>query len=115
MKAVPLLLLGVVVFYGWALFPPELQSRAWNISGSFARAALLVALVWHVRERMVLAVAGWWLCEELLVMGCNTAFMVAPWPIRPGDAACSSLLQFDLGKIGLVWVVLMLALLPRRG
>ena len=104
-----LLALGVVHFYGWSLFPPDLQSQAWNVTGSFARAALLISLIWHVRDRWALLVGAWWLAEEAMVAGCSVAYMVAPWPVAAGDAQCSALLQFDLGRVGLACVALILA------
>jgi len=110
-RALWLLLLGAVVHYGYALAPEAMQARIWNIGGSFGRAALILALVWRVRDVVVLAVAGWWLLEESLVMGCNTAYLIAPWPID--GAACSGLLTLDFGKVGIAAVALLLVAIRR--
>jgi hypothetical protein len=93
--------------YGWALFPPEKQAGAWNIGGSIARVCLLGVIVWRVRSRLVVLLSAWWFSEEALVIGCNAAYMWAPWARAPGEAMCSSLLDFDLGKIGAVVALLM--------
>ena len=102
--------LGVLVHYGWALAPVEHQAQVWNACGGFARLALVLALAWRVRSFPVLLVALWWACEELLVIGCSVAYIVSPWQIDPGQAQCSALLQFDLGRIGVFVAIFLLAL-----
>lgn len=97
-----LILLGAALHYGWALAPAEHQAQAWNILGAVTRSALLLACVWRVRSLWVLSVAAWWLAEEVMVAGCSALFIAAPWPIGPGQAQCSALLMFDLGKVGAV-------------
>lgn len=114
MNPAALLALGVGLHYGWAAFPPELQAQAWNASGALTRAALLLALVWHVRNRWALLVAAWFLAEETMVAGCSIAYMVAPWQVLPGEAQCSALLQFDLGRLGLAAVAFLLAAYPAK-
>ena len=110
MNPVALLALGVALHYGWAAFPAEHQAQAWNVLGALTRAALLLALVWHVRQRWTLLVAAWWLAEETLVAGCSLAYIVSPWPVNPGEAQCSALLQFDIGRVGLACIALLLLL-----
>jgi hypothetical protein len=100
--ALALLLLGAGLHYGWALVPVQHMAQVWNACGAFARAVLLLALVWHVRSWLVLAVVAWWLSEEIQVAGCSVAFIFWPWHVEPGRAQCSSLLQLDLGLMGLV-------------
>jgi hypothetical protein len=107
---VALLALGVALHYGWAAFPAEHQAQAWNVLGALTRAALLLALVWHVRNRWALLVAAWWLAEEAMVVGCSLAFMFSPWVVAPGEAQCSALLQFDIGRVGLACIALLLML-----
>lgn len=109
MNPLALLLLGVGLFYGWAWFPAEHQAQVWNASGALTRAALLVALLWHVRDRWALLVGTWFLAEEAMVAGCSIAYIVSPWTVLPGEAQCSALLQFDLGRLGLACVALILA------
>ena len=109
MNPAALLALGVGLHYSWSLVPAEHASQWWNASGAITRAALLLALVWHVRNRWALLVGAWWLCEEAMVAGCSIAYMLAPWQVLPGEAQCSALLQFDLGRVGLACVALILA------
>ena len=104
--AVALLLLGVALHYGWAWFPVGMQSQAWRAMGAIVRIILLCAVVWRMRSRLAHAVCAWWVAEELLVAGCAIGMMVSPWVVQPGDAQCSALARFDLGKIGLVVIIL---------
>lgn len=107
-----LLALGAALHYGWALAPPEDQAQAWNILGAVARLCMLAALLWHARG-LALAVGAWWAAEELLVIGCSGLWIWRPWVVQPGQAQCSSLLHFDLGKVG-VSVIALLALVLTR-
>lgn len=100
--------LTIVVHYAWAWFPPEQQARVWNACGALGRLVLLTALVWRVRSLLVLLCAAWWACEELMTIGCSVAFLYAKWLIPEGEAQCSSLLQMDLGRIGLCAAALLL-------
>jgi hypothetical protein len=104
-----LICLGVLVHYGWAWFPAEHQANAWNALGAFARACLLLAVVWKLKSALAAFVAAWWVCEELMVAGCSVAYIVSPWNVEPGQAQCSALLQFDLGRIGVLAVCFLVA------
>lgn len=105
--------LGVLVHYGWAWFPAEHQAQAWNALGAFARLLAISALGFVLRSSVARFACFWWACEELLVIGCSTAFMVSPWQVPPGQAQCSALMQFDLGRIGMAAAVLALLLSVR--
>jgi hypothetical protein len=98
----PLLLLaaGAALFYGWSAFPAHVQADVWNITGSATRVLLLLALVWRVRSRALVIVSAWWCMEEASVIICSTWYIIAPWPILPGQAQCSALLHYDLAKVG---------------
>lgn len=105
-----LIALGVLVHYGWAVVPAEHQAQVWNAAGGFARLCLVLALAWRVRGLPMLMTAAWWAAEEMMVVGCSLAYIVSPWLVEPGQAQCSALLQFDLGRAGiLVMVFAMLA------
>jgi hypothetical protein len=110
-RALWLLALGAALHYGYALLPEEMHARAWNIAGAAARLALLIALVWHWRSRAALAVAAWWACEEALVIGCNSAYLIDPWPVT--GSACSGLLTMDYGKLGIAAVAVLLFTIRR--
>ena len=109
MNPLALLALGVACHYSWALVPVEHAAQWWNMSGALTRSALVLALLWHVRDRWALLVGAWWLAEEAMVAGCSIAYMVSPWVVPAGEAQCSALLQFDIGRLGLACVALILA------
>lgn len=96
-----LIALGILVHYAWAWFPPEHQAQAFNAAGAFARLVAVCVAAWFIRSTVARLAAFWWACEELLVIGCSSLYMVSPWEVLPGQAQCSALLQFDLGRIGL--------------
>jgi hypothetical protein len=91
----------------------EHQAQAFNAAGAFARACLLVAVVWRLRNALAAFVAAWWVCEELMVAGCSLWFIASPWVIEPGQPQCSALLQFDLGRIGVCVVAFLVASIAR--
>jgi hypothetical protein len=107
--------LGALVHYGWAFFPAQHQADAFNALGAFGRLVLMlffVGVLWLVYGRpalILLCVAAWWACEELMVIGCSVAYIVSPWEVKPNEAQCSALLQFDLGRLGVFVVVCLLA------
>jgi hypothetical protein len=109
-----MLCLLAALHYGYAMFD-SVSDRAqwWNLSGAVARSALLIALAWRWRGP-VLLVVGWWLAEEAMIAGCSAWFMVSPWTVPAGQDQCSSLLAFDLGKIGAAVMVLLLVWMMRR-
>ena len=39
-------------------------------------------------------VAGWWLAEELLVIGCGSLYIYSPWAVAPGEAQCKALFGY---------------------
>lgn len=100
--------LGVLVHYGWTWFPPEHQAQAWNALGAFARLVGVCLAAWLIRSTVAWLAAFWWACEEMLVIGCSALYMVSPWEVPEGQAQCSALLQFDLGRIGMALAVFVL-------
>lgn len=106
--AVALLLGGALLHYGWAFAPPEHQAQVWNICGALVRLGLLGVVLWRVRG-IALWIGAWWAAEEVLVVGCSSWYIVAPWEVLPGQAQCSALLGYDLGGVGIA-VVAVLAL-----
>ena len=114
MKPALLLLMGAALHYGWGLFPAEHQADMWNASGAIVRAILLLIVVWHIRSRAVLLIAAWFLAEEAMVAVCSLAYIAQPWQVLPGQAQCSALLSYDLGKLGLAAITLLLLCLPDK-
>ena len=115
--ALALLALGAVRHYGYEAFPAAIAARIWNIHGALV---MLVLVVWGAYSalrlitdrpawgRIVGLIALWWVAEELLVIGCNVAWLVSPWPLAPGQSACYPLWHFDLGKLGALCAALAL-------
>lgn len=118
--AIALIGLGALVHYGWSFAPAEHQAQIWNACGAFGRLVLMlffVGVLWLAYGRpalILLCVAAWWACEELMVIGCSLAYIVSPWEVRQGEAQCSALLQFDLGRLGVFVVVCLLAASVQR-
>ena len=112
--AVGLLLLGGLRHYGIYLVPLEHRAQAWNAAGALCIVALLLAAVWRVRSRLVQAIIAWWIAEEAMVAGCSMWFIYRPWVVSPSDDQCSALIDFDLGRIGLLAITILILLLPVR-
>ena len=108
LHSLALIALGVLVHYGWAWVPAEHQAQAWNALGAFARLLGWIGAAWLIRGTAAPLVAVWLACEELMVFGCSVAYIVSPWEVLPGQAQCSALLQFDLGRLGLLAAVFLL-------
>ena len=103
-----LIALCILVHYGWAWVPAEHQAQVFNAAGAFARLVGVCIAAWFLRSTVARLVALWWACEELMVIGCSSLYIVSPWEVLPGQAQCSALLQFDLGRIGLALAVFVL-------
>lgn len=103
-----LIALGVLVHYGWAWFPPEHQAQIWNALGALPRLIGWIGAAVLIRHQVAYFAAFWLCCEELLVIGCSSLYIVSPWTVPEGQAQCSALLQFDLGRIGLALAVFVL-------
>jgi hypothetical protein len=108
--ALGLLALLAATHYGWLIVPPEHVADAWNIAGAVARSAFVVVILWG-RTGPILPVGALWLAEEAMVAGCSALFIVRPWHVQPGEAQCSALLSFDLGKVGALALVLLVVYL----
>lgn len=105
---VALIGLGMLVHYGWSWFPVEHQAQVWNAAGALARLLAVCVAAECIRSSVFRFAAAWWAAEECLVIGCSLAYIAAPWDVPAGQAQCSALLQFDLGRVGLCVAVLAL-------
>ena len=108
-----------VLHYGYVPFPPEDRAQVWNVLGSAARLELLALAVYLLHptraglRRYALAVvaAVWYVAEEAMVIGCSVAYIVRPWEVLAGQDQCSSLLHFDIAKIGALAAAVLLVLI----
>ena len=103
MSGICLLILLTIRHYGYAATGGD-PAIVWNILGS----AVTVVLVWEVcKPGWARYVALWWTAEEMMTIGCNGWYLIEPWQILPGHDMCSSLIQYDVGKIGALAVTLL--------
>jgi hypothetical protein len=49
-----------------------------------------------------------------MAAGCSIAYIFSPWAVAAGEAQCSSLLSFDLGKLGALAMVGVALYIGRR-
>ena len=108
LRAEPLLLLLAFRHYGYEHFPQSTWGDWYGLAGAACILALVAALDIHW------AVKGWAMGEELLTIGCTSAWLAAPeWFTHAFQAErCSAAVGFKLGSIGLV--VLALAMLAHN-
>lgn len=107
-EAAALLLAGGLAQFAWKHAPPDAQADVWNVSQALLVLVLLAGWAVRYRARLLLAVVGLLAVWQLLTAGCSLAWLVQPWPVRPGQEACSAALDLPLGAVGL-WLLLLLA------
>ena len=120
--ALPLILLALFALrhYGYEAFPAAIAARVWNIHGAMVMLTLLagVTAAWAppsgTLRTVFVCTAAWWGVEELLVIGCNTWWILAPWAKPAGASACYPILHFDMGKIGALVAAVALAYIVRQ-
>jgi hypothetical protein len=123
--ALPLTLLGLFALrhYGYEAFPDVIGARVWNIHGAIVMLVLLawvtlwmlyLSPAWGKWTVIFISIAAWWAVEELMVIGCNTWWILSPWLKPAGASACYPILHFDIGKIGALVAVGALAHLVHR-
>jgi hypothetical protein len=105
-----LLLLGLVACrYGWQAVPVPHKADAWNIAQACAMLLLLALLALAYRRSpwvlAVLALAGCW---QGMTVACSTAYIIAPWPVKPNQEQCDAALDAPLSVVGL-WLAALLA------
>lgn len=124
-SALPVILLALFALrhYGYEIFPAEIAARVWNIHGALVMLALLVWVclwslywtpAWGRRTALLIGIAAWWAVEEIMVVACNTWWILSPWAKPPGVSACYPLLHFDIGKIGAALAATALAYVVRQ-
>lgn len=99
--ALALLVVGLFCSYTWYWTDGPHDATLWNIAGATQTAFLLVLIGIICRSPEVWCVVALLAMFKLMVIGCNAWWMVAPWPVKPGQALCSTKLNLPLGAIGL--------------
>lgn len=111
--ALLLLVVGCAAAYGWQFVPPERAAIVWNMTGALYRVFLLALVALTLRSRTIAAVALLLAAFDLMVAGCSGLYMLAPWPILPGDERCSTRFNLPLGLVGSVIALVLAANIVR--
>jgi hypothetical protein len=101
-SAALLLILVILRHYAWEFVPCQHQAQVWNICGAIIVLALLFGKggAWGASGTRKF-IAGWWLAEELLVIGCGSLYIYHPWHTAPCEAQCNAIFgYFDTSLIG---------------
>ena len=112
-EALALLLVGALAQFAWKWAPPAAQGDVWNINQALLAAMLLAMVGTAYPARHVRAVCALLMAWQVLTAGCSLAWLVAPWPVLPGQGQCSAALDWPLG-LASAWLVAMLALRLHR-
>lgn len=107
--ALALLLVGLVLSYGWHWVPDELVADVWNIATSALVVFLLSILAMTFHSPEVWLVVALLIVLKLMVIGCSLWYLVDPWPINPGDGMCAARLNVPVGALGLAVAALLAA------
>lgn len=113
--AVVLLLAGVVRHHAWELVGPA--ALVWNVCGAAVIALLILLLLKREPKQLPLdlvAVAGWFLYEEMLVAACSAWRIFDWWPVAAGEEQCSARIGIKLGSLSLVLIGLLIVMVARH-
>jgi hypothetical protein len=106
--ALIVLAIGVLRFYGYVPFDPELRGIVSKGLGGLCMVLVAPYLYIAYPSKAMLAVLAWWVFESMQVVICSTAYAIKPWDVPVGQSICSSRLDFDLGAIGALLIGLIL-------
>jgi hypothetical protein len=104
---------GMLLSYCWYWAADADQPIAWNIVQAGLAVYLLAIIGLVFGSADVWAAAGLIAVFKLMVIGCSVWYLMAPWPIVPGQALCSARLNWPLGFVGLALGVLLTAKIAR--
>jgi hypothetical protein len=93
---------GMAASYAYYSAPPEHAAFVWHVTQSFFIVYLLAVLAMVHKSWEMWAVCVVLAFFRFMIIGCSTWFFLDPWPVKPGDALCSSKLDAPLGVIGLI-------------
>lgn len=99
--ALVLLVVGLLAFYSWQWAPSQHSGTVFALATHAYAAVLLLVLALVLRDPVLWAVLLLLMACSLLVVGCNTAYLIEPWPVADGDDICSAKLNVPVGTIGL--------------
>ena len=106
--ALIVLAIGVLRFYGYVPFDPELRGIVSKALGGLCMVLVAPFIYRAYPSRAMLGVLAWWSYESVQVVICSVAYAIQPWDVPTGQSICSSRLDFDLGAIGALLIGLIL-------
>jgi hypothetical protein len=106
--ALIVLAIGVLRFYGYVPFDPELRGIVSKGLGGLCMVLVAPYLYIAYPSRAMLGVLAWWCFESIQVVICSFAYAVKPWDVPTGQSICSARIDFDIGSIGVMLVGLIL-------
>lgn len=115
MVALSLLVFGLACSYAYAWASPAISADVQNIAGALMTLGLLVLAGLAFGSVEVWSVVALLSLFKVMVIGCNTWYVLDPWPVKPGQPLCSTRLNLPLGVIGLALAAALAAYLLFRG
>lgn len=85
--------------FGWLAVPDALAGKVWSASAAAMVAGLLALVASQWRSREVLAACALGIVWALMTVGCTVAWIIAPWPVLPGQGRCSAAADMPLGVL----------------
>ena len=108
-----LLVLGVVLHFGWRGASAQFEGHAWNASQALLTFAAIALVASAYRTKDVLLSCGLLAVWQIMTVGCSIAYMVKPFATEPGKASCSAALDLPVGLLSCALALLLLAHLLR--
>lgn len=96
--ALCLLTIGMFGQFFWLTLADniERQAIAWNIGQSVQMLALLIVVAWLSRSWTMASVCLLLGCFSVMVIWCETLWIVAPWPEIAGEGRCATRLNVPI-------------------
>lgn len=113
--ALAMLVMGLACSYTWYWADGPHDADWWNIAGAVHTASLLMLIGLVFRSPEVWAVVGLLVAFKVMVIGCNVWYVLDPWPMKPGQALCSTRLNFPFAALGVGIGALLAARILRGG
>jgi hypothetical protein len=98
-----LLVIGMWSNYGWQLFGTdlELQGAVFNLGQQALLILCFVLVPVMSRSVPIMVVCGLLSLYSLTELFCTAWWLIAPWPIVPGQDQCSTRFHIPFGAIGM--------------
>jgi len=107
--ALALLCVGVLLRFVWRAAPVELEGDAWNVAQASLILFLLFLVAHAYRSAWVWRAAALLGAWQAMTVACSLAYIIRPWPVRPGQEQCDAMLDAPLSMLGFWLAGLLLA------